>query len=144
MNPSAKRGSGRMPIAEIDPDNPPRPEFNICFGIELAHQTVEREREHARDAELRDAVNACLALVRQIILFELRAPLGADVFGLLGVDARIGTVRAILMSNSGIAVVIEDISKNADNFRLVQPISCKLRASDLLLLVMWINRKRSC
>ena len=82
---------------EIDADNPARPALHILVSIERPHQAFQRERKHAGDAELRDAVNAGLALMRQVAFLELRAALRADVPGVAGIDADVDAIGAVFV-----------------------------------------------
>ena len=78
-----------MAVTEVDPDDPLGPPLNIRVGIKLPHETFDRKRKHARDTELRDAVNAGFALVRQIAFLELRAALRRNVPCVLSVNANV-------------------------------------------------------
>jgi hypothetical protein len=81
VHPCAQRGRKRVTESEVDADDPARSKLDVFVRIDRPQQALDRERENARNAELWKAVDAGLALVRQVALLELRAALRADVPG---------------------------------------------------------------
>ena len=79
-HPGTQRGCEWMSVAEVDSHNPPGPGLDVRVRVEIAHQAFNREREHARNTELWDPVNAGLTLMRKIALLELGAAFWADMF----------------------------------------------------------------
>src|SRR5262245_8291409 len=67
MVPGAEHGSERVPVTKIDPDNPSRPVPYLVtiVRVKIPHQRFKLKWEYPCDAELRDAMNARLPLMRQ-------------------------------------------------------------------------------
>jgi hypothetical protein len=100
MCPSAQRRRERVVVSEIDPHAPPGPVLDVLVRLEVPHQALDREREHPGNAKLRNAVNAGLALVREIALFELCPPLRGDVLGVARLNPGIAAIRRILVEEA--------------------------------------------
>src|SRR6516225_679819 len=93
--PRTQRGRKWMPIAEVNTDDPARPGPDVGVRVESPHQFVNWEWEHFGDAQLRNAVNTGVTLMRQVAVLHLCASLGADVACMVRLNARITAIRRI-------------------------------------------------
>src|SRR5262249_40151153 len=95
--PRTQRGRKRMPIAEVDADDRLGPRLDVCIRVKGPHQRINWERKHFGDAQLRNAVNTGVTLMREVAVLHLCAALGADVACMMRLDARVAAIRRIFV-----------------------------------------------